>query len=105
MAEFIMTTEQRDRLIASKVDEATRDLQVRLAKIEKNRDSILREKRNLQRRLNGEEPEQDGLPEIVIPRGVSHDEYRRLKSEAEEMGVPYRAEYTARKNPTQGDDQ
>ncbi len=31
MAEFIYSTDQLDRLIASKVDEATSDLQARLA--------------------------------------------------------------------------
>jgi len=97
MAEFIMTTEQLDQLIASKVEEATRDLQDRLAKTEKNRDSILREKRVLQLRLRGEEPEHDAPPEIVIPRGASPQEYLRLKTEAEELGLPYRAEYKPRK--------
>jgi hypothetical protein len=98
MAEFIMTTDQLDRLVASKVDEETRDLQARLAKTEKNRDSLLREKRNLQLRLKGEEPEGDAPPHIVIPRGVSPKEYLRLKTEAEELRLPYRVEYTPREN-------
>ena len=101
MAEFIMTTDQLDRVIASKVDEATADLQARLAKTEKNRNSLLREKRNLQRRLKGEEPEGDAPPHIVIPSGVSPQEYQRLKSEAEEQGLPYRVEYTAREKPAE----
>ncbi len=98
MAEFIMTTEQLDRLIESKVEEATHDLQDRLAKTEKNRDSLLREKRNLQRRLSGEEPESDAPAHITIPRGVSPKEYQRLKTEAEELRLPYRVEYTPREN-------
>ena len=98
MAEFIMTSGQLDQLIASKVEEATRELQARLAKTEKNRDSILREKRDLQLRLKGEDPEGDAPPHIVIPSGTSPREYQRLKSEAEELGLPYRVEYTSRKN-------
>ncbi len=98
MAEFVISTERLEQLVASKVEEATRDLQDRLAKTEKNRDSILREKRELQLRLRGEEPEHDAPPEIVIPRGVSHKEYQRLKTEAEELGLPYRVEYTPREN-------
>ena len=98
MAEFIMTTEQLDRLIESKVEEATHDLQDRLVKTEKNRDSILREKRDLQRRLRGEEPESDAPAHITIPRGVSPKEYQRLKTEAEELRLPYRVEYTPREN-------
>ncbi len=101
MDEFIMTTKQLDRLIASKVDEATRDLQERLAKTEKNRNSILREKRNLQRRMNGEEPEDDAPPEIVIPQDVSAPEFQRLKSEAEELGLPYRVDYTEPEKPAE----
>lgn len=96
MAEFVISTERLEQLVASKVEEATRDLQDRLAKTEKNRDSILREKRELQLRLKGEEPEQNAPPEIVIPRGVSPHEYLKLKTEAEELGLPYRAEYTPR---------
>ena len=98
MAEFIYSTDQLDRLIASKVDEATSDLQARLVKTEKNRDSILREKRDLQRRLRGEEPESDAPAHITIPRGVSPKEYQRLKTEAEELRLPYRVEYTPREN-------
>ncbi len=98
MAEFIMTTEQLDRLIESKVEEATHDLQDRLVKTEKNRDSILREKRDRQRRLMGEEPESDAPAHITIPRGVSPKEYQRLKTEAEELRLPYRVEYTPREN-------
>ena len=98
MAEFIYSTDQLDRLIASKVDEATSDLQARLEKTEKNRDSLLREKRNLQRRLKGEEPEDEAPPHVVIPRGVSPKEYLRLKTEAEELRLPYRVEYTPREN-------
>ena len=64
----------------------------------KSRDSILREKRDLQLRLRGEEPEDDARPRIVIPRGVSPKEYLRLKTEAEELGLPYRVEYTPRQN-------
>ncbi len=101
MAEFIMTTEQLDRLVESKVEEATRDLQERLAKTEKNRNSILREKRNLQRRINGEKPEDDAPPEIVIPQDASAPEFQRLKSEAEEMGLPYRVEYTTPEKPAE----
>ena len=98
MAEFVISTERLEQLVASKVEEATRDLQDRLAKTEKNRDSILREKRELQLRLRGEEPEDDARPRIVIPRGVSPKEYLRLKTEAEELGLPYRVEYTPRQN-------
>ena len=98
MAEFVISTERLEQLVASKVEEATRDLQDRLAKTEKNRDSILREKRDLQLRLRGEEPEHDAQPRIVIPRGVSPKEYLRLKTEAEELRLPYRVEYTPREN-------
>ena len=99
MNEFIMTTDKLDQLIASKVDEATRDLQGRLAKTEKNRNAILREKRDLQRRLNGDPPEDNEPPHIVIPRGSSPQEYKKLKSEAEEHGLPYRVEFNAPEVP------
>ena len=91
-------------LIDQRVAERTRELQEQLDRVTKNRDSILREKRELEGRAETDRlmraadrathiptvPANIGKPDrIHIPRGTPPQEYARLKAEAERLGIPY----------------
>jgi hypothetical protein len=98
-----MDEAQLQALIDQRVAERTRELEAKLDQVAKNRDSILREERELEGRdesarlmraadriLNPPKPD-IGQPSdrILIPRGTSPAEYQRLKALAAERGVPY----------------
>jgi hypothetical protein len=91
-----MTPEEIAALVDQKVAERTQELEAKLAAVEKNRDSILREKRELEGRAKPagrtsiqEETEQQPGEPVIIPRHADPQTYQRLKSTAQERGVPY----------------
>jgi hypothetical protein len=89
-----MTPEEIAALVDQKVAERTQELEAKLAAVDKNRDSILREKRELEGRtkpadgIQAEAARQPG-ERVVIPRHADPQTYQRLKAAAQERGVPY----------------
>jgi hypothetical protein len=91
-----MTPEEIAALVEQRVAERTQELEAKLAAVEKNRDSILREKRELEGRTKPaggasihEETARQPDEQVVIPRHADPQTYQRLKAAAEQRGVPY----------------
>jgi hypothetical protein len=108
-----MDEAQLAALIDQRVAERTRELEEQLARVTKNRDSLLREKRELEgrteagrgtespNRVLGESEAEIDQPadRVIIRRGVAPAEYQRLKAAAIERGVPYEVQYAPPEPP------
>lgn len=88
--------------ITAAVQEATAPLQNTIDRLSQNRDSILREKRELERAAVKEAEDREAArPQFVpITREQARDPqtYRRVKAEAERLGVPMKSSTRRRFN-------